>query len=261
MKKFLYYVLAIWLALSLAACSMPAATTPSLPSATAVPKVVTFADPVLEAMVRGSIGKLTGDITVAEAESVTRLNISNEWQRYISEETTIHDIDGLEYFKNLESLDLSFHAISNITPLSGLKKLTSLSLGGSPSNDIAPLAGLTGLKVLILTGCKAQDYAPLAKLVNLDFLMLDHCDDRRRVAASLAHKTQVSVPYRQPHKQLFPNVGYLPKLRAKGFHHCIYACRAWVYYEQRQQSGELWGRSARRVEREHQPRRVGRSAV
>jgi hypothetical protein len=174
MKKFLYYVLAIWLALSLAACSMPAATTPSLPSATAVPKVVTFADPVLEAMVRGSIGKLTGDITVAEAESVTRLNLSNEWQRYISEETTIHDIDGLEYFKNLESLDLSFHAISNITPLRGLKKLTSLSLGGSPSNDIAPLAGLTGLKVLILTGCKAQDYAPLAKLVNLDFLMLDH---------------------------------------------------------------------------------------
>ena len=30
------------------------------------------------------------------------------------------DIDGLEYFKNLESLDLSFHAITDITPLAGL---------------------------------------------------------------------------------------------------------------------------------------------
>ena len=174
MKKTLYFVLVIWLALSLAACGTPAATTPSPSSAAAVPAVVTFADPVLEAMVRGAVGKPEGDITVAEAEAVTRLNLSIEWQRYISEEMPIKDIGGLESFTNLESLDLSFHAITDIMPLVGLKKLTLLSLGGNPVADIAPLAGLTNLKGLTLSGCAAQDYSPLGKLVNLEFLMLDN---------------------------------------------------------------------------------------
>ena len=174
MKKTLYFVLIIWLALSLAACGAPAATTRSPSSAAAVPAVVTFADPVLEAMVRASMGKPEGGITVAEAEAVTRLNLSIEWQRYISEEMPIKDIGGLESFTNLESLGLSFHAITDITPLVGLKKLTLLSLGGNPVADITPLAGLTNLKGLTLSGCAAQDYSPLAKLVNLEFLMLDN---------------------------------------------------------------------------------------
>ena len=173
MKSLLRIMLTISLALSLTACGAPAATAPS-PTPSAASDTVTFSDPVLEAMVRGSMGRPEGDITVSEAEAVTRLNLSIEWQRYISEETLIKDIGGLESFTNLESLDLSFHAITDITPLAGLKKLTSLSLSNNPVADISPLAGLTGLKVLILTGCKAQDYAPLAKLVNLDFLMLDH---------------------------------------------------------------------------------------
>ncbi len=174
MKKPLYFVLAMWLALSIAACGAPAATTPPLSSLTATPAVVTFADPALEAMVRGAMGKPEGDITVAEAEAVTRLNLRIEWQRYISQETPIKDIGGLEYFKNLESLDLSFHAITDITPLTGLKKLTSLLLCDNPVADIEPLADLTNLKVLTLSGCAAQDYNPLAKLVNLNVLMLDH---------------------------------------------------------------------------------------
>jgi internalin A len=174
MKKSLYFVLVLWLTLSMVGCSASTVTSTHSPSPAAeTPAVVTFADPVLEAMVRASMGRPEGGITVAEAEAVTRLNLSIEWQRYVSQVTPIKDIDGLESFTNLESLDLSFHAITDITPLAGLKKLTSLSLSNNPVADISPLAGLTGLKVLILTGCKAQDYAPLAKLVNLDFLMLD----------------------------------------------------------------------------------------
>ena len=178
MKRFLTILLLITLIGTLAACSPPASepvdTLPprEVPEAT-LEKDVTFADPVLEAMVRATMGKPEGVITVTEAEAVTRMNFSAEWQRYISQETPIKGIGGLEYFKNLESLDLSFHAITDIAPLAGLKKLTSLSLSNNPIADISPLAGLTGLKVLILTGCKAQDYAPLAKLVDLEFLMLD----------------------------------------------------------------------------------------
>ncbi len=171
MKKTLCALLATLLVIGMAACAVPAEPTPAPPE---VSKPVVFADPVLEAIVRATMGKPEGSITVAEAEAVTRLNLSIEWQRYISEETSIKDINGLEYFTNLESLDLSFHAITDITPLAGLKKLTLLSLGGNPVADIAPLAGLTNLKVLTLSGCAAQDYSALAKLTSLELLMLDN---------------------------------------------------------------------------------------
>ncbi len=171
MKKILCFALVIWLTLNMTACGASVATTTPVSSVSAA--VVTFADAVLEELVRAAMGRPEGDITAAEAEAVTMLNLSIEWQRYISEQTPIKDIRGLDSFTNLESLDLSFHAITDITPLRGLKKLTMLSLGGNPVADITPLAGLTKLKGLNLSGCAAQDYSPLKKLVNLELLMLD----------------------------------------------------------------------------------------
>ena len=185
MKRFVSIYLSLALLISLAACGTPAsapegssAPTTSLttvPSATTKPQeTVVFADPVLEAMVRGAMGKPEGAITVADAEAVTRLDVSFDWQQYVSEATPIEDISGLEHFRNLESLDLSLHAITDITPLASLKKLIVLALGGNPIEDLAPLAGLTNLKMLILTDCAAQDYSPLAKLNDLELLMLDN---------------------------------------------------------------------------------------
>jgi len=174
MKKSFCILLAALFTVGLAACATStAATTPPVVS-TALPAVVTFADPVLEAMVRGAMGKPEGDITATEAEAVTRLNLSLELERYVSEEAQIKEISGLENFKNLESLDLSFHALTDVSPLAGLTKLATLSLAGNPVADITPLAGLTNLKGLTLSNCAAQDYSPLAKLVNLEFLMLDN---------------------------------------------------------------------------------------
>lgn len=119
----------------------------------ATTSVVTIADPTLEVIVRGAMGKPSGDITVAEAKTVTRLNLAyEEWQKYISEKEPISSIAGLENFTSLESLDLSGNAIT----------------------DIAPLSALTNLKALILTGCAAENYAPLASLTNLRVLILDH---------------------------------------------------------------------------------------
>jgi len=188
MKRALFVLLAVLLSLGIASCGVPAESALSPESSqtyspgsspasettsAAIPEVVTFSDPVLEKMVRGTMGKPEGDITVEEAGAVTSLNLSNEWLRYVSEESEIHDIGGLEFFVNLESLDLSFHAIIDITPLSGLKKLTSLSICGNPISDITPLSGLTSLKVLILSGCPVSSYFPLSdiypNLVQKDF--------------------------------------------------------------------------------------------
>ena len=151
----------------------PNTTTSSLVE-TSAPVFVTFADPVLEAMIRGTMGKTEGDITLAEAQAVTRMNLSNELQRTISEETPIKDLSGLENFTSLETLDLSNHAVTDILPLAGLTKLTALSLAGNPVVDVSPLAGLTDLQLLVLSGSQAQDYSALSNLVNLQVLMLDN---------------------------------------------------------------------------------------
>jgi len=174
LKKTHNILLAALLVMGLVACSTP--TEISTPSfvATAIPTVVTFADPVLEAMIRGAMGKTEGDITLAEAQTVTSMNLNNELQRYISKETLINDLSGLENFTNLETLDLSNHAVTDISPLQGLIKLNALSLAGNPVADVSPLAGLTNLKLLILSGSQAQDYSALANLVNLEVLLLDN---------------------------------------------------------------------------------------
>ena len=185
MKTSFRILLTALMAIELAACSAPTAitipsnpvaevTTTSSPVETSVPVVVTFADPVLEAMIRGTMGKTEGDISLAEAQAVTRMNFSNELLRTISEKPSIEDLSGLEAFSNLELLDLSGHAISDISPLKGLTSLTALSLAGNPVADVSPLAGLTDLKLLILSGSQAPDYGALSNLVNLQVLMLDN---------------------------------------------------------------------------------------
>ena len=174
MKKSLYILLTALMSIGLAACGAPTAT--SIPSfvATEAPAVVEFADPVLEAMVRGAIGQPEGGITLAQAQSITRLDLNDELQGYLSQETPIEDISGLEAFTNLESLDLSSHAVTGISLLEGLTSLTSLSLASNPVADLSPLASLTNLKLLILSGSQAQDYSALANLVNLQVLLLDN---------------------------------------------------------------------------------------
>ena len=173
MKKLLAILLAVVMVCALAACSQPS----SKPEVTQTPepeKTVVFSDPLLEEMVRATMNKPQGDITLAEAEAVTELKLSIDWQQEPAPNTQIKDISGLENFKNLENLELNFHAITDISPLAGLTKLTSLSLGGNPVADITPLIGLTSLGSLTLFNCQAQDYTPLANLTGLGMLLLEH---------------------------------------------------------------------------------------
>ncbi|HNW04003.1 MAG TPA: hypothetical protein PLP20_00640 [Oscillospiraceae bacterium] len=166
-------LLAVCLTALLAGCAAEPAGGPAS-GAENVPETVVFADPVLERMVREQLGRPDGEITSADAEAVKELRLDIEWQPEIPEETKIRDLRGLESFKNLESLELQFHAISDISPLAGLTQLISLSLGGNPVADLSPLSGLTNLTWLTLFNCQAEDYAPLANLTHLGGLMLGY---------------------------------------------------------------------------------------
>ena len=178
-------LITVLLTITLAACSTPTVTkTSSNPAVevtttsslveTSMSGIVTFADPVLEAMIRSAMGKPEGEITFAETQGVTRMDLNDSLQRQLSEFTPITNLDGLEAFTNLESLDLSQNAVTDISPLAGLTKLTALSLAGNPVMDVEPLAKLTNLKLLILSNCQAQDYSALSHLINLQVLWLDN---------------------------------------------------------------------------------------
>lgn len=179
MKKVLCLMMTAALAAALLACggteASPADTATTESEAAEAADVVVFADPVLEARIREAMDKPDGDITVAEAEAVTELDLSTDFTADEPEEgTVITDLSGIESFINLDSLSLEFHDVTDITPLAGLTNLHSLGLGGNPVADITPLIGLTELRSLSLFNCQAEDYSPLANLVNLDTLFLEY---------------------------------------------------------------------------------------
>ena len=85
MKKALPVLLVSLLLTLSVACGKPTSTTPLptlTPAETTASSMVAFTDPALEAMVRGVMGKPSGNITVAEAKTVTNLNLSfADWQK------------------------------------------------------------------------------------------------------------------------------------------------------------------------------------
>jgi Leucine-rich repeat (LRR) protein len=157
MKKafslFLAVLLALLLTLCLAACGTPASTgTPpsGASESTPEPDAVIFTDPALEAKVREAMSKPEGDITVAEAQAVVKLDLSNEsFDDKNSQNGGIRDISDLKYFTALEELNLSFNDISDFAPLAELKSIKTLGFNGIAPKDLSVLKGLTNMTCLI----------------------------------------------------------------------------------------------------------------
>ena len=159
MKRFISVILLILLAASLAACSQPsskpevsepaAAETPEPTAEPTLEPVVVFTDEVLETKVREAMGKPEGDITVAEAGAVLKLDLSNEsFDDMNSQNGGIKDISDLKYFTGLEDLNLSFNDFSDLAPLAELKSLKSLGFTVVRAKDLSVLKGLTNLVFL-----------------------------------------------------------------------------------------------------------------
>jgi hypothetical protein len=121
MKKTLFILLALLLALGLAACGAPAATetplpevsestlteTPEPPAEPTPEPVVVFTDAVLEELVRKAMDKPEGNISLAEAETVTMLDLQMDGNDYSL--PRIEDVRDLKQFPNLTSLTLNWH--------------------------------------------------------------------------------------------------------------------------------------------------------
>ena len=106
----------------------------------------------------------------------------------------IRSVQGLEFARNLVTLNLGTNLIEDITPLRNLTELHGISLfgnqvsdisslanltrlvyfngAGNPISDLRPLSKLVRLEELDLWGCQISDVAPLAELKNLKTLIL-----------------------------------------------------------------------------------------
>ena len=74
----------------------------------------------------------------------------------------------------LQSLDLSYTQVSDLTPLAGLSGLQTLKLTQCwDVSDLRPLSDLSGLRSLILNRTQVSDLAPLSGLSGLQTLYLD----------------------------------------------------------------------------------------
>lgn len=124
---------------------------------------VVFADPVVEAGVRATLGIPTEPLMRRDARALLALYLPDQG---------VTDLGGLEECVNLGILDLSDNAISELAPLAGLVAMDGLKLTRNAVVDISPLAGMTRLRHLHMGENAVQDLAPLAALTALEFLDL-----------------------------------------------------------------------------------------
>ena len=113
-------------------------------------------DPGLRSAIRAALDLPgTASITPAHLRSLSWLS---------AEDKGIRDLTGLEFAKNLKSLNLWSNAVTDLSPLAGLTKLERLVLWYNSISDISPLKGLTGLRDLGLWCNQITELGPLRSL-------------------------------------------------------------------------------------------------
>ncbi len=125
--------------------------------------LVIIEDQALEEAVRAELDLPTGEITVANMESLKELKASD---------SGIASLDGLEYASNLEYLSLGKNQISDISPLADLHTLKNLHLQDNQLSDITPLEKLVNVYDLSLSNNQVSDISPLEGMAALKYLNL-----------------------------------------------------------------------------------------
>ena len=148
--------------------------------------IITFADPVLESIVREalSIGSDTA-LSCGVAAELTALNASGpgpvrnvsgspEWR---DPDHEIHDLSGIQNLTGLTRLSMNNRGLTDIRPLTSLTNLVSLNLHTNWISDLSALTGMTKLTSLFLSENPLSDISPLSELTELRVLRLHRHGD------------------------------------------------------------------------------------
>ena len=103
---------------------------------------------VIEAAIRKKIKKPTGELTKADLEKVTTLNLFYN---------KLTSVKGLEKLTHLTHLNLDGNRLTSVKELEKLTQLTRLTLTGNPLTDVKGLEKLTQLTRLELYNNKLTD--------------------------------------------------------------------------------------------------------
>lgn len=134
------------------------------------PEQVEIKDPVLKQYLldKGIDTDQNGVISPEEAAAFTAIEMGFEYGEDATDQNTVKDLSGLEYFTSLQTLNLKFHRVTDPSPVEGLASLTSLNLGENPISalNLAKLGNLTDLR-LYGTQIKELDLTAVPKLQSL----------------------------------------------------------------------------------------------
>ena len=131
------------------------------------PSGVKFAEPT-EETIRNELKKPTGELTKADLEKVTELNL---------EKNQLTDVKGLEKLTQLKWLGLDNNELTDVKGLENLTQLTELYLFNNKLTSVKGLEKLTQLTVLSLLDNQLTDVKGLAKLKKLNWLDLEYNPD------------------------------------------------------------------------------------
>ena len=132
------------------------------------PKVVPNspeAKAAIEAAIRKAAKKPTGELTQADLEKVTKLNLGGN---------KLTDVKGLEKLTKLKELYLAKNQLTNVKGLEKLWQLTRLHLHSNQLTDVKGLEKLTQLTHLNLTSNKLTSVTGLENLTQLTHLYLEN---------------------------------------------------------------------------------------
>ena len=119
---------------------------------------------VIEAAIRKSLKKPTGELTKADLEKVRELYLVDD---------QLTDVKWLEKLTKLTALSLNHNQLTDVKGLEKLPQLKMLWLTANHLTDVKGLEKLTKLKCLYLNQNKLTDVKGLEKFTQLKFLILD----------------------------------------------------------------------------------------
>lgn len=138
--------------------------------------------------VAGLGDEIAGEITLTEALAILQLDLSN---------ANIADLTGLEFFTNLQLVDLSGNLLTSgtLTPLESLTALTYLDVSGNNFPSLgADVANLTALETLHAHNAGVVELDGIENLTLLEILTLsDNNIHDLRPLASLLNLTSVDL--------------------------------------------------------------------
>ena len=119
---------------------------------------------MIEAAIRNSLKKPTGELTKVDLEKVTTLYLSGNQLTEVPK--------GLEKLTQLMELNLANNQLTDVSALANLTQLTGLVLINNQLTDVNGLEKLTKLEGLVLWNNQLTDVKGLEKLTKLEALVL-----------------------------------------------------------------------------------------